>query len=163
MAIQTSAIQSPPPPSPAQKSTYAKIIQNEIQTRQVLVLVTSDLIDTGRVWKQIKRWLIFFSAALDLPATIAPVLEETLQCCPRLSLPGRTRIGSQTNEELVFSITQCTLTKMVCMFMCARGGHRGPHEGVHWLMPFASIADNDLSAEMQNCTSELSRSLYYLK
>lgn len=43
MAILTSAIQFPP------LLRNVKIILNEIQTQRVLVLVTSDLIDTGRV------------------------------------------------------------------------------------------------------------------
>lgn len=70
------------------------------------------------------------------------------------------------HEELVFSITQCTLTNIIVyMFSCAQKGERerGMLEKVHWLVSFASIPDNDLPAGMQNCTIELLWTPYYPK
>lgn len=43
---------------------------------------------------------MIFSGALDLPTTLVLVLKETLQCCLRLSPPGRTHMGSQTNAPI---------------------------------------------------------------
>ncbi len=74
---------------------------------------------------------MIFSAALDLPTTLVLVLEETLQRCLRLSPPGGTHIGCQTNapmKGLFLASLSAILTEMMCT---EKGEAEGLHEKVH--------------------------------